>query len=658
MGNASFKQNFQAYSQWKHGLSRTVSEYKSWLEKHGLAKPEALVKIGQAMATLDSDRLTIAFVAEFSRGKTELINAIFFADYGRRLLPSAAGRTTMCPTELMWDDTRSDAYLQLLPIETRTYDGAVSDLKRVSKHWVHYPLDVESPDQMESTLRELIQTKRVSIDEAVRLGLYNNEPHEGQGNGDDTVEIPRWRHALISFPHPLLKQGLVILDTPGLNALGSEPELTLSTLPSAQAVLFVLGADTGVTRSDLDMWQHHVKGFQSSRQRGLAVVLNKIDTLWDELKTSDEIRQTIARQRESSAKILGIGEQAIFPVSAHKGLLAKVKKDKALLHKSALDDLEAFLADDLLSSRQQILLDTVEADVGQLIENDRGLVAQQLNSVKRQLVELEELHDKSEDVIQHLLEKTRDEQAQYLESVTRFQTSRAELIKEATQLRKVLDLKKIELVMEKSHREMLRSWTTLGMKRNMKYLFEELRRDMQAVTSHSERIRKLVRGVYQRFQNELGFTNLHPYKFSSVKFPLELELLYQEAEAFRKSPSLAFNEQGYVIKRFNQVLVSRALDIFARLNLSLDQWLSHALDPLVSHIHAHKDMMEKRLENLQKIGRSKNTLRLRIEDLERQYAELARQLTGLRNLYNGIHLSRPLTGRTPPRPHLVSQKRA
>jgi hypothetical protein len=43
---------------------------------------------------------------------------------------------------------------------------------------------------------------------------------------------------------------LAIIDTPGLNALGSEPELTLSLLPDAQALVFVLSADSGVTASD------------------------------------------------------------------------------------------------------------------------------------------------------------------------------------------------------------------------------------------------------------------------------------------------------------------------------------------------------------------------------------------------------------------------
>jgi len=143
-----------------------------------------------------------------------------------------------------------------------------------------------------------------------------------------------------------------------------------------------------------------------------------------------------------------------------------------------------------------------------------------------------------------------------------------------------------------------------------------------------------------------------------MKFRVELELLHQEAEAFRKSPSLAVTEQSYVVKRFYQELVGRARDIFNQLNMTLDEWLFHALDPLVDQIQDHKEMMEKRLENLQKIGRSKNTLQVRIEDLENQYAELARQLTALRNLYNNIHLSRPMSEESRPKPRLVSQQSA
>ena len=65
-------------------------------------------------------------------------------------------------------------------------------------------------------------------------------------NAQGLVEIPRCRHALVNIAHPLLKQELVILDTPGLNAVGAEPELTVNQIAQAHAVVFLLGADTGV----------------------------------------------------------------------------------------------------------------------------------------------------------------------------------------------------------------------------------------------------------------------------------------------------------------------------------------------------------------------------------------------------------------------------
>jgi hypothetical protein len=648
MASSNFKQSFQAYAQWRTQISRTVNEYRAWLETQGLFTTEIGVRIANAMAGLEEDRLTIAVVAEVSRGKTELINAIFFADYGKRLLPSAAGRTTMCPTELMWDAEQNEAYVRLLPIETRGLDETISELKK-KKHsslWIKYALNVDSSDQIESVLREIIQIKQVTIPEASRLGLYSNELQSTSTVNGHTVEIPRWRHALISFPHPLLKQGLVLLDTPGLNALGSEPELTLSTLPSAQLVLFVLSADTGVTRSDMDMWQHHIKGFHNNRQRGLVVALNKIDTLWDELKFPHEIRKIIANQKALTAKTLGIVGEVIFPVSAQKALVAKIKNDPRLLEESALLSLETYLSQDVLSMRQQIMLDTVERDVGQLIEDNRNLIAQQISNVKKQLSELESLRDKSEDVIQQLLEKTRSEQAQYLEVIDRFHTNRASMQQEVSKLKELLDIKQIDTLIDATYNEIVSSWTTRGITWAMKTLFDELRQIMQAIVTNAEQIRKTVRNIYQGLQAELGLSNVQPPKFSTMKYRVDLELLYQEADAFRRSPTLTVTTQTVIAKRFYSILASKGREIFQQVALGIDEWLNHALEPLVQQIQEHKDMMEKRLVNLQKIGRSKNTLQTKIEDLEGQYVDLARQLTTLRNMYNSIHLSRPVEENT------------
>ncbi|MCE3460677.1 hypothetical protein, partial [Staphylococcus aureus] len=79
-----------------------------------------------------------------------------------------------------------------------------------------------------------------------------------------------------------------------------EPELTLNLIPNAHAVLFVLAADTGVTRSDIDVWRTHI-----GAGPGRLAVLNKIDAMWDELTSSSSVDAEIARQQHDVARLLG-----------------------------------------------------------------------------------------------------------------------------------------------------------------------------------------------------------------------------------------------------------------------------------------------------------------------------------------------------------------
>jgi hypothetical protein len=648
------QQRLAAYRQWKIRVSRAVLEFESWLETEGQATAEVRERVRHTLLSLDKDRLTIAFVAEFSRGKTELINAIFFADYGRRLLPSSAGRTTMCPTELLWDEERNEAYLRLLPIQTRAQDIPLAKLKADAKQWVHYPLHVQDAEQMASTLNEIQQSKTVSMAEATRLGLSTFGLRPDAHPSGSQVEIPKWRHAVVSFPHQLLKQGLVILDTPGLNALGSEPELTLNMLPTAQAILFVLAADTGVTRSDLEMWQHHLKGFQTGRQRGIVVALNKIDVLWDELQEVPAREAAIEKQRSSTAETLGIPIEVVFPVSAQKALLAKIRGDESLLRLSTLTALESHLSRKMLESKHQLLQAALETDIGQLLERNRARVSSQINEIKAQLQDLEQLREKSDDVIQHLLEKTRQEQELYLKGVRQFQAGREELILETRLSRQALAPETIDALIEKAHRDMLHSWTTHGLSRAMRNLFDELRRAAQAVNGESERIRKIVRTTYQRFGEDLGFALTPPKVFVPMKFRVEIELLVQEVDAFRKSPAMALSDQALVIKRFHEQMVSRGRILFEQLRATFDAWVRDALQPLASQIQDHKQIMEKRLENLQRIGRSKDNLQGRIDELQREYVELAKQLTALRNIYNALHYDPLADDQRTRKPHLIA----
>src|SRR5512139_266098 len=90
MAQDQFSLRMRAYDAWKVDVLQTLEDFQRWLDTRELNESENDLRIYETLEALRKDRLTLAFVAEFSRGKTELINAIFFASYGRRLLPSEA----------------------------------------------------------------------------------------------------------------------------------------------------------------------------------------------------------------------------------------------------------------------------------------------------------------------------------------------------------------------------------------------------------------------------------------------------------------------------------------------------------------------------------------------------------------------------------------
>jgi hypothetical protein len=628
MSTVYFKDKLRGYGQWREQLGQAVEQYVLWLKRYQLGTEGVDQAIGIMLESLRSDRIVLAFAAEFSRGKTELINALFFADTGVRLLPSSPGRTTMCPTEIFYD-AEEGSYIRLLGIESRLSDISLTEYKRHPRSWMQIDLDYDSPVQMQEAFQELAATKEVSVEEAKRLGLYSDDLHLGQDE-TDKVEIPCWRHALISFPHHLLKEGLTILDTPGLNALGAEPELTLQMLPNAQAVIFVLAADTGVTKSDLDMWRNHVRGSRHGHHRGgLAVVMNKIDSMWGDLQGEETIEKSIRSQVESVAKILEVGEQVIFPMSAKQALLAKVKGDQNLLEKSRLKVFEDYLATSVVRERQNLLLASVSQGIGHMInESASGLEAQILDA-ERQINDLRQIDVNNKGKMKQLMSETRDQQSSYLSGVDQFQASRRVFAVQAKLLVDTLAPEKVEEIIKRTRRQMAGSLTTVGMKAAMKQVLDELRAVLLNAVSVCEETRKLVKGIYVKFQEEQGFAELKPPLLSLKQYQAELEQVFEEGEMFRNSASSTLMEQRTVVVKLYTTTISRARSLFEQAHKDAIGWTTMALVPLVHQIKDHKRVIESRLEVLRKVNETGASLEGEIalltktlEVLRKQYSEL------------------------------------
>jgi hypothetical protein len=164
--------NLAAYSEWRSELSQRLARFSGWLVENELTDAQTDRRISLLLDKLREDRLHVAFVAEFSRGKSELINAIFFADYGNRILPSTAGRTTMCPTELMFDakqaGVRSNCCRSLAASPITQYQRVQALSRRVVRRTSRH---VASAGAMQETLRQVSEVTRVDRKVAERLGF-------------------------------------------------------------------------------------------------------------------------------------------------------------------------------------------------------------------------------------------------------------------------------------------------------------------------------------------------------------------------------------------------------------------------------------------------------------------------------------------------------
>lgn len=638
----SLANQFAAYTQWRAELSTHIGQLQSWLTQNELSDAQTDLRLAQLLDRLREDRLNVAFVAEFSRGKSELINAIFFADYGNRMLPSSAGRTTMCPTELLYDGNKQPC-IELLPIQTRASNSGVTEYKGFPQEWTVTPLDIESPDAMQDALRHVSETTRVAPDEASRLGF---EVGEGEIDlyrvGEDgLVEIPRWRHAIINFPHPLLKQGLVILDTPGLNAIGAEPELTLSLLPNAHAVLFILAADTGVTQSDLAIWKEHICGGTS--RRGRLVVLNKIDGQWDELKTEDEINAEIQRQVQTSAGILDLPVDQVFPVSAQKGLVAKINGDVPLLERSRLPLLEAALSDELIPAKREIVCENTENEFGDVSRRMRGLLESRLAGLREQLTELTELRGKNKGVVEYMMGKVRAEKDEFESGLQRYYAVRSVFSTLTNNLFSHLGLDGVRQLTHDTREAMMDAAFSKSLSDAMVGFFGSARESLAKSSGEINEILAMMEAVYKKFAVEHGLKLGSPTSFSLLRYEKELDRLQAWCDSHLNTMvSLLTTDKKHITQKFFEEVAVQVRRAFEHANKDAEVWLRAIMAPMETQVREHQIQLKRRLESIKRIHQATDTLEDRIAELDSVERNLLQQIQALESISGRVrHLLLP-----------------
>ena len=618
----SFNEQFDQHGTWRREFALRLRLLGEWLKEHDLQDAAVEERLRRLETQVRSDKVMVAFVAEFSRGKSEMINAIFFAGYGRRIMPASAGRTTMCPTEMGYD-AEVPACLRLLPIETRLQPQALMEWRMVPEKWTRIDLDVNNPQQLALSFEKVAETRKVSKDEARALGFWHNQASEDNPLVDSNgmVDVPKWRHALINIAHPLLKQGLVILDTPGLNAIGAEPELTVSLIPQAQAVVFILGADTGVTKSDLAIWREHLVTDTTSKDARL-VVLNKIDTLWDELSSSAQIRAQIDRQRASTAEILGIPANRVIAVSAQKGLVAKVTQDAALLEQSCLKVLEDALGHGMLGQRQRILGTAMVAGISELRAETGRVINMRKRDLTEQTVELRGLQGKNASVIKHMRTRISNEQAEFDQGGAKIHAVRSVHLKLLREVFAILGAKVLKGEMTQLTDRLMQKGLKLGVKKSYGETFGRLRTNLAKVQSLTGEIQTMLTATFRQLNAEYGFSLQAPTEPQMVNYLNDLDMVERSHLQYLGIGNAFKLAQPEFSDRLVRALATRLRSVHEEALGDVELWSKSAAAQLDAQLRERRRNFARRIEAIDRIQQATGGLEERIQEIDQQEAVL------------------------------------
>jgi len=613
----------ETYSQWRGKVSASVQELSTFLKSNNVTDLRTHHQFETVLGALADDNLSVAFVAEFSRGKSEMINTIFFGNYKKRILPSGTGRTTMCPTELMYDPNLPSS-IRLLPIESRKDERALFELKKDQDLWHEIEFDADDVKSVSKAMQGMTENKLVSKNYAKKLKFDLLEDEKSEIglplNEYDEVEIPSWRHAIINLPHPLLEQGLVILDTPGLNAIGAEPELTINQLSTAHTVVFILSHDTGVTSTDLELWQQHLDGESNETSAGKRnqrklVALNKIDALWDGIRTEDEIQQEIDAQVVATAKTLTLDPDNIFAVSAQKGLLAKLNDDQELLERSNILSLENAIANKLIPEKRKIVVDKVHGSLEGILDTASSIMDNRLKDADEHIAELKQLSSKNTDVISHIMLKVQSEKSALEKDMQRYQALRTVYSKETTKLVQILSADRLEKLIATTKHNMARCASSITLQKTISQYFDRLNYYLDSAITQASEIAVLSESITRDFEQDHGIANFRVRRLRLEKFKQEVARLEAKHSNLKETKTLFFREQMSITNRFYESVCQASRKIFSRALRDATNWNSNLMVPMETYVREHHTQLRRRLESVKRIHKASDTVEQRLAEL-------------------------------------------
>jgi hypothetical protein len=597
-GQAGFEESLAELKRWRGQAAGALAGLRRWALIARLIDEAAAARLAHLERRLASERLTIAFVAESARGKSELINALFFADTGARLLPAIAGRSILCPTEMLWDPARPPS-LRLLPAHTQDTGRALREFFDEPEAWQEIGLDPSQPESLAPACEALLETL------------------EGGA--------PRWRYAVINLPHPLLAGGLVVLDTAGRDALSAEPELSIHRVPDAAAIVFMLSADTGVAPDDRALWEGHIEPVAGIEETCF-VALNKIDGLRGDARAESEVLSEIESRIRAAAHALKVAPTRVFAVSARQALTARLEGDRDAFLRSRLSLLEQALAHSIVEHRRLAHATAVRAEIRPLLAETRALVSSRLEFANEQLEEIAALQGKNQKLVEALARKAVVERGRIDQARATLAGYRSAHHRHADELDRLLNPGAARAAGTRVREAVASSGFSKAIGEALDAYFQESRDKIRRAVAIIDEEKTLMGTVSRKFTNEYKIAPVEATEFATGRFLVEIDRIEEQCDReFKGSSSLFTRGRKAMGTLFFDTVALKLIRVFDIADREARAWMMGFLRPLEAQIAAYQEQSNARIEGMGRIQTAEMDLLQRVEELRRVAAELDAQ---------------------------------
>ena len=265
-----------------------------------------------------------------------------------------------------------------------------------------------------------------------------------------------------------------------------------------------------------------------------------------------------------------------------------------------------------------------------LAQGVRALLEARQANVAEQLAELRALRGKNQDVVEHMMDRVREEKELFERGLQRFTALRTVFTQQTNSLFDVIGLEALRANAGRTRRGIERSPFTKGVRTAMTDFFTAIRRDFDDAARRSFEIHDMMRAMYARFSAEQGTEPFVPPPFSMLKYQKEIDRLERAYnEHFNTLWNMLSKAKFSLTKRFFETIASRVKHVYDIANRDVESWLRAVMSPLETQVREHHLQLRRRLDSVKRIHNASGELEERIVELEQQDEALTAQISAL-----------------------------